>query len=297
MTVAKRQSRRSQLKFRVGIDRDIPICIVNMDVPLSPRRSTITARLSHDAHDGDVKRISNLTHWTIVEGIPERWMDQPRRRSTEFHFTPIEGVPERMMEINATPHRMSAITDIEGVPERQCIVPNEIKRPEMRQSEVVCSTGDATRLPSNRQGSTKESRAKCKSTEQQPAFEAVVPVDIDDEDEMVWEATENGDAVSHGTVSLSNGAFDDDPSEPRSSMLHRQSTIIDDAFPDNEQDAPDSEGGLYLEAEQSDEDITFVGHRNEEEDRPDSPSDDAPKRSSLLGKADPSTGHVCSCRK
>lgn len=139
--------RRSRLKLREGLHREIAKCIVHMDAPppLPPPSPDASISLTPFTHAATRKE-SFLTHLTPLEGIPEKWMEMQKRRSTtttDFRFTPIEGVLERMMVIEAqstVPERSSFFTAIEGVPERQCVPPlsppmrKPKKPPQLKQS-------------------------------------------------------------------------------------------------------------------------------------------------------------------
>lgn len=149
-----RSPRRERMTLRKGLNRVIPQCkITGLD--LEKQKTTTVAPTTNIESVADL-RSPSLTHFTTIEGIPERWMEVVQRgKSTEFRFTPIEGVLERLIVRGSsvgvrTPlKKLSIFSDIEGVPERQWKLPS-IQEQDNHSSKNRTLDFDEEKVGSNR---------------------------------------------------------------------------------------------------------------------------------------------------
>lgn len=77
--VRERSNRRSRLTLRPGVGREIPRFRFHF-TPIPPSSS--------DSEEEE-QRFSNLTHFTAIEGLPERWLTKP----AEMPYSQVETVP------------------------------------------------------------------------------------------------------------------------------------------------------------------------------------------------------------
>lgn len=149
-----RSPRRERMALRKGLDRVIPQCkVAGLDFE-NDRIASVAPPI--DVESSPDLRSSRLTHFTTIEGIPERWMEVfQHRRDAEFCFTPIEGVLERLL-IQATSvgvrtplRKLSIFSNIEGVPERQWKLPS-IQEQDNQPSKNRTLEFDEEKIGSNR---------------------------------------------------------------------------------------------------------------------------------------------------